>query len=158
MKIPYLVEFDETPRFWYPRVTLVAWIDFAFYSDKNLRSDFHRLKKKRRKKKSFSVSLHSHALPSPFLFFYLTFPISFFSFIIIIIIIWINSSYCLIRIRLYPEKIYFFSVHFILNELSSSHFLISKIFVKISFLESLTNYHPENRKKFHLSQNSKKCF
>ena len=27
-KIPYLLEFDETPRFWYSRVALVTWIDF----------------------------------------------------------------------------------------------------------------------------------
>ena len=27
-KIPYLTEFDETPRFWYPHVTRDAWIDF----------------------------------------------------------------------------------------------------------------------------------
>ena len=27
-KFPYLVEFDETPRFWYPRVAHDAWIDF----------------------------------------------------------------------------------------------------------------------------------
>ena len=45
-----------------------------------------------------------------------------------------------------PRKIYFFSVQFILNELSSSHFLTSDIFVKISFLKSLATYHQENRK------------
>ena len=28
-KIPYLTEFDETPRFWYPCVAHVAWIDFS---------------------------------------------------------------------------------------------------------------------------------
>ena len=48
----------------------------------------------------------------------------------------------LIRVRFYPETNYFFSIQFILNELSSSHFLTSEIFVKISFLESLTTYHP----------------
>ena len=31
-------------------------------------------------------------------------------------------------------------------KLSSSHFLTSEIFIKISSLESLTTYHPENRK------------
>ena len=35
---------------------------------------------------------------------------------------------------------------FILNELSSSHFPTSEIFVKILSLESLTTYHPKNRK------------
>ena len=52
----------------------------------------------------------------------------------------------LIRVRFYPETIYLFSVQFILNELSSSNFLTSEIFVKISSLESLATYHPENRK------------
>ena len=28
-KILYLVEFDETPRFWYPSVALNTWIDFS---------------------------------------------------------------------------------------------------------------------------------
>ena len=45
-----------------------------------------------------------------------------FIYLFIIIIIWIHGSYCLIRVRLYSEKIYLFSVHFILNEFSSSHF------------------------------------
>ena len=52
----------------------------------------------------------------------------------------------LIRVRFFPEKFYFFSVQFILNELSSSHFLTSEIFVKISSLKSLMTYHLENRK------------
>ena len=52
----------------------------------------------------------------------------------------------LIQVCFLPEIIYFFLVHFILNELSSSHFLTSQISVKISSLESLTTYHPENRK------------
>ena len=28
-KIPYLTDFDKTPKFWYPRVARVAWIDFS---------------------------------------------------------------------------------------------------------------------------------
>ena len=32
-EIPYLVEFDETPRFWYQRVTRNAWINFISWSD-----------------------------------------------------------------------------------------------------------------------------
>ena len=52
----------------------------------------------------------------------------------------------LIWVRFYSEIIYFFSVQFILNELSSSHFLTSKIFIKISSFESLETYHLENRK------------
>ena len=49
-------------------------------------------------------------------------------------------------VHLCPETIYFFSVQFILNELSSNNFLTSEIFIKISSLESLTTYLPENRK------------
>ena len=52
----------------------------------------------------------------------------------------------LIRVRFYPETIYFFSVQFILNELSSSYFLTSEIFEKISSQESVVTYHPENHK------------
>ena len=44
------------------------------------------------------------------------------------------------------KKIIYFSVHFILNELISIHFLTSEIFVKISSLKSLMTYHPKNRK------------
>ena len=42
------------------------------------------------------------------------------------------------------ETIYFFSIQFILNELSSRHFLTFEIFVKISSLELLA--HLENCK------------
>ena len=52
----------------------------------------------------------------------------------------------LIRVCFFLETIYFFPIQFILNELSSSHFLTSEIFIKISSLESLTTYHPENHK------------
>ena len=45
-----------------------------------------------------------------------------------------------------PETINFFSVQFILNELSSNHFLTFEIFVKILSLESLATHYPENRK------------
>ena len=30
---PYLVEFDETPKFWYPRVVRDAWINLTFCDD-----------------------------------------------------------------------------------------------------------------------------
>ena len=56
----------------------------------------------------------------------------------------------LIRINFCPEIIYFFSVQFILNELSSSHFPTSEIFVKISSLELLATYHLENRKNIQI--------
>ena len=52
----------------------------------------------------------------------------------------------LIRVRFYPETIYLFSVQFILNEISSSHFLTFKIFVKILSMELLETYHLENSK------------
>ena len=109
-------------------------------------------RRKKKKKKSLSLLMLSLSrLTFPFLFYLLIF-------IIIIIFIWIYDSYCLIRIRFSPEPIYFFSVQFILNELSSSHFLTSEIFVKISSLKSLIAYHPKNRKIFRLSQNSMKLF
>ena len=57
-----------------------------------------------------------------------------------------------------PKKNYLFSVHFILNERSLSHFPNFEIFVKISSLKSLMAYHPENRKIFHFSHNSTKLF
>ena len=154
------MEFDETPRFWCPRVTLAAWISFAFSPDKNLRSDFHISKKKRREEKiKIKISLHCHAHLPSFGYF------SFLSFLFIYLLL-LLLLYCYLNTRLIlshsdpflPQKIYLFSVHFILNELSSSHFLTSEIFVKISSLKSLTAYHPKNRKIFHLSQNSTKLF
>ena len=74
------------------------------------------------------------------------------------LLFWIHDSYCFIRARFYPETIYFFSIHFILNEFNPNHFLSFEIFVKILSLESLTTYHPENRKNFRLSHNSTKLF
>ena len=58
----------------------------------------------------------------------------------------------------YPETIYLFYVQFILNELSSIHFLTSKIFVKISSLESWRLISQKLVKKFQLFQNSTKFF
>ena len=53
------------------------------------------------------------------------------------------------RVRFCNEMIHLFLVQFILNELSSSHFLTYEIFVKISSLESLvTHHHQENRKNY----------
>ena len=49
-------------------------------------------------------------------------------------------------VRFCHKTINLFSIQFILNELSSSHFLTSDIFVKILSLESLATRHPENRK------------
>ena len=118
-----------------------------------------REKRREEEKNLFLRTLSAEILLFPFL----TFPFSLLFYfilfiIIIIIIIWIHDSYCLIRVCFCPKKIYFFSVHFILNELSSSYFLTFEIFVKISSLRSLTTYHPENRKIFRLSQNSTKLY
>ena len=125
------------------------------------------LRKKRKEEKiKIKISLLSYpcSLPSVcslpkwhFASFYLTFYFNFLCFIIILLFD-IYGSYCFIRVRFCPETIYFFSVHFILNELNPSHFLTSEIFVKISSLKSLTTYHPENRKIFRLSQNLTKLF
>ena len=45
-----------------------------------------------------------------------------------------------------PKQFISFQFNLFLNELSSSYFMTSNIFVKISSLESLATYHPENRK------------
>ena len=109
--------------------------------------------KQRKEKKKISLSLFTLPLSRkmPFLFYFHFYPFFlFFLFLlfifILIIIIWIHDSYCLIRVRFCRETIYLFSVHFILNEFSSSHFLTFEIFVKISSLKSLTAYHLENHK------------
>ena len=64
----------------------------------------------------------------------------------------------LIKICFYLKTIYLFSIQFILNELNSSHFLTSDIFVKISSLESLANYHSETRKKILIVSEFDKIF
>ena len=160
------MEFDETPRFWYPRVALAACINFAFSLDENIQPYFRRSEKetKRRKNKNKNLSLTMSSLflrTNALLLFDFRFYLFFFNiyiYIYIYILFWIHGSYCFIRVRFCTKTIYIFLVHFILNELNSSHFLTSKIFVKISSLKSMTTYHPENRKIFHLSQNSTKLF
>ena len=102
---------------------------------------------------SLSRSLSLGQLPFAFAIF-----VFYHFYFIIIILIWIHSSYYFIRVRFYPENFYFFSIHFILNELSPSHFMTSEIFVKISSLKSLATYHPKNRKIFQRSQNLTKLF
>ena len=146
------MEFDETLRFWCPRIVFNAWTGFAFCPMKTYGPISVDLREKRRKKKkkNFSLSL-SLTLSLSLLFFLLFFFILVFIFFInIIIIVWIYGSYCLIQVRFCSETIYLFLVHFILNELSSSHFLTSEIFLKISSLNSLATYHPENRKNIPL--------
>ena len=101
--------------------------------------------REKRKKKKISFSLFLALTLRMFL------PHFFCLFILFFFLIWIHGSHCamclsLIRVRFYSEIIYFFSVQFILNELSSCHFLTSEIFVKISSLKSLATYHLENRK------------
>ena len=114
--------------------------------------------KQRNKKNKISLSNVLH-LPSFFLLFFFYF--HFYLFIILFyfyIIIRIHGSYCLIQIHFCPEIIYFFSVQFILNELSSNNFLTFEIFIKISSLKSLTTYPQKIVKIFCLSQNSTKLF
>ena len=96
------------------------------------------LREKRRKKNLSLLSLSRSSSVSPF----------FFSFYFIYINIYIIIRLSLIRVRFCPEIIYLFSVQFILNELSSNHFLTSEIFVKISSQESLATYYSETRKNF----------
>ena len=120
------------------------------------------LREKRREEKNKQISLtsrsNSHVRLHPldiFRFFIL--------FIIIIIIIILLLFDYMAHIASFesissPKKFYLFSVHFILNERNSSHFLTSEIFVKISSLKSLTVYHSENRKIFRLSRNLTKLF
>ena len=161
------MEFDETPRFWGPRVALIRRSTLPSVSTKTCGPIFVDLRKKRREEK-LKINPLTDALflpkkwPPVFFYFFLSLFIYLFIIIIIILIIIllfdIHSSYCFIRVPFCLEKIYLFSVHFILNELNPSHFLTSEIFVKISSLKSLTTYHPENRKIFRLSQNSTKLF
>ena len=71
MKIPYLLEFDETPRFWYPHVALIAWIDFTFCSYETDSPIFLDLRDKRKPFFFFSLSLSSaHFLPFLFSIFF----------------------------------------------------------------------------------------
>ena len=119
------------------------------------------MNKEIKNKKSLSDTLSPPDALSPFLLFFF----SFLSFILFFYYYYYYyyyyfgySSYCFIQVPFYPETIYFLSVHFILNELSPSHFLTSEIFIKISSLKSLVTYHPKNRKVFRLSQNSTKLF
>ena len=113
------------------------------------------LKEKRKKKKNQNIS--PHALSHPMFVCYFLLFFCFFVFImflllllLLLLLFWIHGSYYFIRFRFYPEIIYFFSVHFILNELNPNHFLTSEIFLKILSLKSLTTYHPENRKNIPL--------
>ena len=109
------------------------------------------------KKIKSSQPLSLHAPPSPSV---LTALLSFFIIFLFfkLLFFWKLDSYCFIRVRFYHENFYFFSVHFSLNELRPNHFPTFEIFVKISSQNSLTAYHPENRKIFCLSQNSTKLF
>ena len=98
---------------------------------------------------------------APLCLFLLTF--LFFLFILFLKKFWIHGSHCamcpsLILVHFCPETIYFFSVQFSLNELSSIHFLTSDIFVKISSLKSLVTYHPKNRKNIYIVSEFDKTF
>ena len=107
------MEFDKTPRFWYPHVALDTWTDFAFCSDKNLWSGFRRSYRETKKyffPLSLSLSFRSHSTvfrskkwpySFPFLFFYFffLFLIFFFYFLVLSFPLfppldtWINVSH-----------------------------------------------------------------
>ena len=150
------MEFDETLRFWHPHVAWDVWINFSSHFDEYQLLDFHRSYREVKFFFPFSLSLRSLSVCLPFFPFLLTFLSLFilvfiFLFIFVFFLIWIQGSHCaicssLIQVHFYSRTIYFFVIKFILNELTSSHFLTSEFFIKISFLESLTTYHPENRK------------
>ena len=137
------MEFDETPRFAPMKTYGPISVDLRkkvslYFSPFPL----------------FSLTL-SIRLPSFLFFFLFTFFFFFlsfsFPFYFVFFLIWIHGSYCaicpsLIQVRLCPETIYFFLVQFILNEISSNHFMTSDIFIKISSLKALATYHLENRK------------
>ena len=86
-KIPYPVEFDETLRFWYPRVACDAWIDFSSRTVEIRPSEY-----RENLHSCFSLSTRFHLFlscwPFPFLFFlgfyfslfYLSIKFPFFSF------------------------------------------------------------------------------
>ena len=115
------------------------------------------LKEKQKKKNHFSPFSLSLSSPTPTLltacssfFFFFLFDFPFFLFFFFFLI-WIHGSHCamcpsLIQVCFCLETIYFFSVQFILYELSSSQFPTSEIFLKISSLKSLETYHLENHK------------
>ena len=143
------MEFDETPRFCYSHVALDAWPTLPFAPIKtyspisvNLKEKLELLSLK------FFFSLLSRTLSISSFLFLLTFLFFFLSFFLSFFDIWLILCHVSIShlVRFFPEKIYFFSVQFILNKLSSSHFLTFEIFVKISSLKSLTTYHLENCK------------
>ena len=108
--------------------------------------DFREMQKK--KKKYLSLILVLPLRPFPLLPFFTFILFHFYHFFLIYFFIYFKFFMCpsFVRVRFCTKTIYLFLVHFILNELSSSHFLTSEIFVKISSLKSLTTYHPENRK------------
>ena len=95
-------------------------------------------------KMSLASSLFDFSLPLLFLFYFIfLFRFFYFNFFFKILDTY-GSHYAmypsLIRIRFYPKTIHFFSIQFILTELSSSYFLTSDIFIKISFMASLLMY------------------
>ena len=89
------MKFDETPNFWYPRVALNAWMNFASCSDEILRFDFRRSEKETKIRKNKNISLFYTLSLSPFftfLFDFFGFYLLFiYLFIIIIIIIILDT-------------------------------------------------------------------
>ena len=107
---------------------------------------------------SFAAKMWPSLFDFPFFLPLSSFPFSLIILFFIFLFIYIAPCVHLSFGSISALKHYLFSVQFILNEVISSHFLISEIFVKISFLESLATYHLESRKTFRLSHNLTKFF
>ena len=137
------MEFDKTPRFWYPRVALDAWINCSSHSDETDGSISVDLRDKQIFFFPFSLSLLAlTALFFPLCFCSFVFLFDFLSFFFPFYHVFISRSDPFLP----QNNLFIFSLIYF-NELNSSHFLISKIFVKISSLESLKTYNLETRKK-----------
>ena len=129
-KILYLVEFDETPRFWYPSVALNTWIDFSsrtvWYRPSECRKNFSFC---------FSLSLYLiYFLSSPCLL-----PFIFFFFPFLPFLSTEHPSFCLL-----PSHFLIFS--FLFSYLS--HFFIlsfSRLFLFLPFLFSISHLDCINR-------------
>ena len=116
------------------------------------------LREKQRKVKK-SLPSRSHASLRLFFFSFFPFPFDFLSFYFPFFCFFLFFLYVSIsNSGMFPKTIYFFSVQFILNEISLSHFPTSNIFVKISSLKSLAIITQKIVKIFQLSQNSTKFF
>ena len=120
------MEFDETPRFWYPCVVLDAWTNFAFCSDENLGPVFISLREKWNPFLFLSFSL------SYSFFFY--FPFCFFFFLSFLF--WIfSSSFTPTELLLFALLFFFFHFpfHFFFFIFSSLYLFLFSLFLFFSF-------------------------